>query len=184
MIRRSLALLTAAALLCGPLCPAAAAVATNPSEVSSLTIPAGRIQRAVAALDGLALQYLRKTRVPGIAIAVVHNDKVAYAKGFGVREAGTSKKVDANTIFQLASVSKPVGASVIAGLIRRGVVKWSDPVVKYLPGLKLSDPYVTEHVTLADLYAHRSGLPDHAGDLLEDLGYDRGAVLERLKKKP
>jgi CubicO group peptidase (beta-lactamase class C family) len=183
-MRRGLALLTAAALLCGPLSPAAAAGAANPSEASAVTIPPGRIEGAVAALDGLALKYLRKTGVPGIAIAVVHDDTVVYAKGFGVREVGTNKKIDANTIFQLASVSKPVGASVIAGLIRRGVVKWSDPVAKYLPGLKLSDPYVTEHVTLADLYAHRSGLPDHAGDLLEDLGYDRGIVLQRLSLEP
>jgi CubicO group peptidase (beta-lactamase class C family) len=87
-------------------------------------------------------------------------------------------------VFQLASVSKPVGATVIAALVGRGVVKWSDPVVKYLSGFRLGDAYVTEHVTLADMYAHRSGLPDHAGDLLEDLGYDRATILQRLALEP
>jgi CubicO group peptidase (beta-lactamase class C family) len=181
MQRRAAVFLTGA-LLCGLAGPLAAK--PIPPEASAITVPPGRIARAVAKLDGLAAAYLRRTGVPGLAIAVVHDDKVVYAKGFGVREIGTNKKVDANTVFQLASVSKPVGATVIAALVGRGLVKWSDPVVKHLPGFKLSDPYVTEHVTLGDMYSHRSGLPDHAGDLLEDLGFDRGTILERLALEP
>ncbi len=61
---------------------------------------------------------------------------------------------------------------------------WDTPVVSKLPWFALSDPYVTGHVTIADLYSHRSGLPDHAGDKLEDLGYDRRQALERLKYLP
>ncbi len=57
-------------------------------------------------------------------------------------------------------------------------------MVSKLPWFALSDPYVTGHVTVADLYSHRSGLPDHAGDKLEDLGYDRRQVLQRLKYLP
>ncbi len=61
---------------------------------------------------------------------------------------------------------------------------WTDPVVEHLPDFALSDPYVTEHVTVEDMYAHRSGLPNHAGDLLEDLGYPRDEVLQRLRYLP
>src|SRR5258708_38211276 len=85
------------------------------------------------------------------------------------------------TVFQLASVSKPLSSTVVARAVGRGVVEWTDPVVGHLPLFALADPYVTEHVTLADLFSHRSGLPDHAGDLLEDLGYDQEHVLDRLR---
>src|SRR5438552_7036918 len=67
---------------------------------------------------------------------------------------------------------------------RAGVVKWDTPVVKHLSWFVLGDDWITQHVTIADMYAHRSGLPDHAGDDLEDLGYDRGQVLERLRFLP
>jgi CubicO group peptidase (beta-lactamase class C family) len=162
----------------------AAAAGGPPSAVSAVAIPPGQIDRAVASLDRLANDLMRRSGVPGMAIAVVHDDTVVYSKGFGVREVGTNKRVDRNTIFQLASVSKPLGATVVAGAVGRGTVQWSDPVAKYLPGFTLSDPYVGTHVTIADMYAHRSGLPGQAGDLLEDLGYDRTAIIARLALEP
>lgn len=57
---------------------------------------------------------MRRTGVPGLAVAVVHDDKVVYLKGYGVRKVGTNQRVDADTVFMLASVSKPLGASVVA----------------------------------------------------------------------
>ena len=54
----------------------------------------------------------------------------------------------------------------------------------HLPSFALADPYVTAHVTYADLFSHVSGLPDHSGDLLEDLGYDRAYILARLRLEP
>ena len=57
-------------------------------------------------------------------------------------------------------------------------------MVDKLPWFALSDPAVTRVLTIGDLYSHRSGLPDHAGDKLEDLGYDRRFILERLRQLP
>lgn len=175
-----------AALLCvlGTTSSGAFAQARSPSETSAVSIPVGQIDQAVGSLDRLAGILLQRTGVPGMAITVVHDDEVVYLKGFGVRKVGTNEPVDPDTVFELASVSKPLGATVIAELVRRGVVKWSDPLSKYLPGFTLSDPYVGRTVTIADMYAHRSGLPDHAGDLLEDLGYDRAAIIKRLALEP
>ncbi len=128
---------------------------------------------------------MAKTGVPGMAVAVVYDDKVVYAKGFGQRDlAKPGEKVDENTRFELASVSKPLAATVVAKAVTDGKLKWDDPIVKYDPGFALKDPYVTQNVTFADLFAHRSGLPDHAGDLLEDLGYDQKTVIERLRLMP
>jgi CubicO group peptidase (beta-lactamase class C family) len=159
-----------------------------PNEVSGLQIPAGRVDDAVAKLDGLVDDLMKRTGIPGMAVAVVHGGKTVYAKGFGVRDASKGdaqdNRVGADTVFQLASVSKSVGATVIAHEVSDEVVSWDTPVVPKLPWFALNDPYVTGHVTIADLYSHRSGLPDHAGDKLEDLGYDRRQVLERLKYLP
>jgi len=180
---------------CGPAQPMSSSPSpstslTNapPNEVSGLDIPPGRIDDAIAKVDGLIGDLMKSTGIPGMAVAVVRGGKTVYAKGFGVRDAskgdGQDNKVDADTVFQLASVSKSVGATVVAHEVSDNVVTWDTPVVSKLPWFALADPYVTSHVTIADLYSHRSGLPDHAGDRLEDLGYDRRQVLERLKDLP
>ena len=132
-------------------------------------------------LDRLVEQTLKKTGVPGLAIAVVCKDQVIHLAGFGVREAGKEERVDADTVFQLASVSKPMASTVLAALVGEGVIDWDDRVIDHDPGFRLADPFVTREVTLRDLLCHRSGLPDHAGDLLEDLDYERAEVLRRLR---
>ncbi|MFE7600209.1 serine hydrolase [Streptomyces sp. NPDC057494] len=140
------------------------------------------VQRAVDQLDGVVEQAMKRTGVPGVAVAVVHDGKVIHLKGYGVRKAGESAAVDADTVFQLASVSKPIASTVVAGAV--GTEGWTRPVAPNLPDFALKDPWVTSHVTVADLFSHRSGLPDHAGDLLEDLGYDRAYVLSHLRYEP
>ncbi len=65
-----------------------------------------------------------------------------------------------------------------------GHVTWDTPAVAHLPWFALSDDFVTTHVTIADLFAHRSGLPGQAGDLLESLGDDRRQSLGRLRLVP
>ncbi len=124
------------------------------------------------------------TGVPGIAVAVVDDGEVALVKGYGVREAGKPEPVDGDTVFQIASVSKSVGATVVAREVGKSVVRWDTPVTELLPWFALADPRATAMLTIGDLYAHRSGLPDHAGDDLEDIGYDRRAILERLRFLP
>lgn len=159
-----------------------------PNEVSGLAIPSGRVDDAVAKVDGLVGDLMKSTGIPGMAVAVVYGGKTVYAKGFGIRDSSKGdvqdNKVDADTVFQLASVSKSVGATVVAHAVSDKVIGWDTPVVSKLPWFTLDDPYVTSHLTIADLYSHRSGLPDHAGDKLEDLGYDRRQVLEHLKYLP
>jgi CubicO group peptidase (beta-lactamase class C family) len=158
--------------------------AVPPDAQSLAPIPAGRIPAAVARLDSIIEGVLAETGVPGLAAAVVHDGQVLYAKGFGVRDVNTLAPVDAATVFRLASVSKPLSATVVAGAVGKGAMKWTDPVVAQLPSFALADPYVTAHVTYADLFSHTSGLPDHAGDLLEDLGYDQAYILNRLRLEP
>ena len=142
------------------------------------------VQSAVRKVDGLATSLMEETKIPGMAVAVVQGGEIVFAKGYGVREVGQPETVDTDTVFQLASVSKPIGATVIAQEVGKGTIGWDTPIVTHLPDFALADPYVTANVTVADMYAHRSGLPDHAGDLLEDLGYDRAYVLSKLRYEP
>lgn len=151
---------------------------------SSANADPARVTSAVAKLDGLVADVLARSGIPGMAVAVVHQGKTVYAKGFGVRRLGQPDLIDTNTVFQLASLSKPVGATVVAAQVGKGIVSWDTPVVKHLPWFALKDPTSTAQVTVGDLYAHRSGLPDHAGDDLEALGYDRRQVLEQLRFLP
>ena len=155
-----------------------------PQLATAIPLPDNAVADAVAELDGIAEDLMRSSGIPGMAVAVVHGGKTLYAKGFGVRDTRTGAPVDADTVFQLASLSKPIAATVVAHEVGAGVIGWDTPVVDKLPWFALSDRAVTGMVTVGDFFAHRSGLPDHAGDVLEDLGYDRRTVLERMRLLP
>ncbi|MFI2052159.1 serine hydrolase [Streptomyces purpureus] len=157
---------------------------TAPPAQPAPQITRAEVETAVSRLDDVVQDFMRRTGVPGVAVGVVHNDEVVHLKGFGLRKAGTQDRIDADTVFQLASVSKPIASTVVAAAVGQKIVGWDDPVVDHDSGFALKDPWVTRHVTLADLFSHRSGLPDHAGDLLEDLGYDRSYILDHLRYQP
>jgi CubicO group peptidase (beta-lactamase class C family) len=154
-----------------------------PSQVPPL-LTQQQVDGALGKLDGLVQDAQNRTAVPGIAVAVVYHDKVVYLKGFGVREVGKPDTVDADTVFQLASLSKPLASTVVAGVVGRKAIGWDDPVITTNPNFSLKDPYVTRNATLADLLSHRSGLLTGSGDLLEDLGFDRTYILSHLNQQP
>jgi CubicO group peptidase (beta-lactamase class C family) len=142
------------------------------------------VDGAVGQLDALVQSAMSRTGVPGVAVAVVYQDQVVYAKGFGVREVGKPDAVDPDTVFQVASVSKPVSSAIVAGVVGRKTIGWDDPVVGHDPAFALHDPYVTANATFADLLSHRSGLYTGAGDLLEDLGFDQASIFSKLQQQP
>ena len=155
-----------------------------PPLVPAMPLPDNAVDMAVAKLDGIVDDLMKKSGIPGMAVAVVHGGKTVYAKGFGVKDVRNGNKIDPDTVFQLASVSKPLSATVVAHQVGTNAIGWDTPIVSKLPWFALSDPAVTPMVNVGDMFSHRSGLPDHAGDLLEELGYDRRYVLERLRQLP
>ncbi len=140
-----------------------------------------QVTHAIQQLEKLAQGQIQENALPGLAIAVVFQDKVVYAKGFGVRDATTKLPVDADTVFQLASLSKPIGSTVVADLVGEGKITWESKLSVLDPTFEMFDPWVTREITIRDMYAHRSGLPAHAGDLLEDLDFTRAEILHRLR---
>jgi CubicO group peptidase (beta-lactamase class C family) len=110
------------------------------------------------AFDAYVKEAVKDWNTPGLAIAVVKDGKVVFAKGYGVRELGKPATVDTSTLFAIASTTKAMTAVAMGMLVDEGKVKWDDPVTKYLPSFQLYDPWVTRELTVRDLLTHRSGL--------------------------
>lgn len=157
---------------------------THAADAPKTQVTPQQVQAAIKQLGILTHDTLKQTGVPGIAIVVVHQDQAIYKQGFGVREAGQPERINADTVFQVASVSKPIASTIMAALVGEGTIGWDDRVIDHDPGFRLFDPYVTRELRLRDFLCHRSGLPDHAGDLLEDIGYPREEILHRLRYQP
>ncbi len=117
-------------------------------------------------IDSLVELTLKTFDVPGISVGIVKDGKLIHAKGYGVANLKTGKKVDENTLFGIASNSKSYTAAALGILVDEGKIKWDDKVTDYIPEFKMYNPYVTEEFTIRDLLTHRSGLGLGAGDLM------------------
>ncbi len=102
----------------------------------------------------------------GLAMAVVKDGQIIHQKGYGLASLNTNRKVDENTLFAIASNSKAFTTTSLGILVDRGLLKWNDKVVDYIPEFKMYSPYVTANFTIVDLLTHRSGLGLGAGDLM------------------
>ena len=130
--------------------------------------------------DAYVNAALATWRVPGVAIAIVRNDSIIYAKGYGVRELGKSEPVTERTLFAIGSASKAFTSASVAMLVDDGKLKWDDAATKYLPGFQLYDPYATRELSIRDILSHRSGLA--RGDLLwYGSELDRDEILRRVR---
>lgn len=132
-------------------------------------------------LDSYVEKGLRDWQVPGVAVVVVKDGKVVVEKGFGVLEAGKPDKVDENTLFMIASNTKAFTGTAMAMLEEDGKCSLDDRIQKYLPGFTMKDPWVAEHITLADVMSHRIGMETFQGDFMyweSDLSTDE--VIEKF----
>ena len=146
-----------------------------------LTVPVVYAQQAPGAdFDEYVNKAIKDWGVPGVAIAIVKDDRIVFAKGFGVRELNKPAPVDEHTLLAIGSSSKAFTAASLAMLVDEGKLKWDDPATKHLPGFQVFDPYSTRELNVADLISHRSGLA--RGDLLwYASAYDRIEVLRALR---
>ncbi len=132
--------------------------------------------------DAYVARGLQVLQTPGASIAVVRDGRVLLAKGYGVRTLGHPARVDAHTLFQIASNTKAFTTAALAILADEGKLSWDDAVTKLLPRFQLYDPYVTREFTVRDLVTHRSGLGLGAGDLLWfHSNYSRGDIAYRIR---
>ena len=131
---------------------------TVASDISNAQRNAKIAQAVQTAMD--------KFQVPGIAVAVVKDNKVVMAQGFGVTKFGSQHKVNADTLFGIASNTKAMTAAILASLVDEGKLTWQTKVIDIIPEFQLYDAWVTREFTLLDLLSHDSGLGLGAGDLM------------------
>ncbi|MEQ8766984.1 MAG: serine hydrolase [Planctomycetota bacterium] len=133
-------------------------------------------------LDDTIEVWLTAWDVPGLALAVVQDGEVVYARGYGVRRVDTDQPVNAETVFAVASNTKAFTATLLGQLVDEGKLSWDDRVIDHLPSFALFDPWVTREIRVRDLLCHRSGLPTFGGDHLW-IGecQDQGTILEKLR---
>ena len=110
-------------------------------------------------IDSVGYAYLQANQVPGMGIGVLKNGKVLYSKGLGVKDKNTGEPVTNQTIFHMASVSKPFVSTAILQLVEQGKVKLDDLVTQYLPYFKMTDERY-KNITIEQLLLHTAGIPD------------------------
>lgn len=137
-------------------------------------------------LDNYINRVLTSFSVPGVGVAIVKDGKVLLAKGYGTKRMGENQPVDENTLFLIASNSKAFTATSLAILVEEGKLKWDDKVIAHLPWFRMSDDYITSHITIKDLLVHHSGLPAYGGDIMlfPPSKYSRKEILEKLPLIP
>jgi len=120
---------------------------------------------------------MQENKLPGLAITIVKDNSIIFAKGYGVRKLGESAPVDEHTLFQAASITKSFTATFLGILADQGKLKWTDPVKKYIPDFETSESFVTQNMTIQDLVSLRSGLL--GGDTLH--GESRMDLIPQIK---
>lgn len=147
---------------------------------------ASELPAALQDFDAYVARVQKTFDVPGVAVAVVKDGEVVLARGYGVRELGKPERVDEHTRFAIASNTKAFTSASLAMLMDEGRLAWSDRVVDRLPWFRMSNPYVTQEMTIRDLLSHRSGLSLGAGDLLfwPETDFTTREIIERLRFIP
>ena len=132
--------------------------------------------------DEWMMEGMMEWQIPGMAVGVVKDNEIIYLNGFGVRKLGEPERVDRNTVFGIASVSKNMTAAALAMLVDEGKIHWDDRVVDYIPWFELNDPYATSQVTIRDLLLHRVGLGRVLGNRLQFMtNSSRDELLRQVK---
>jgi Beta-lactamase/Domain of unknown function (DUF3471) len=145
---------------------------------------AAKLAALLPAFEAYAEQARATWGTPGMAIAMVHQDRAIYAKGFGVKQLGGTDSVDPHTLFPIGSTSKAFTSALVALLADEGKLRWEDPVVDHVPAFETYDPWVTRAFMIEDLMAQRSGMSPYAGDLLAVIGFDAPAIRAQIKQMP
>lgn len=141
----------------------------------------------LAALDSYAsdlddrIEKMRAERgTPGVSIVVARAGKILYAKGFGVENIETGRKMTPDSIHELASVSKNFTAAAILRLAQEGRLSLGDSISKYFP----SDTKNWDSITIEHLLRHTSGLPDYLASINITKEYTSDQLVATIRQKP
>ena len=151
--------------------------------VTALVFAAGALaqQRPLdgKTIDRVMTSTMRAWKIPGAAVAIVVNDRVVYANGYGLKDAAATDRVTADTLFQIASTSKAFTTAALAMLVDEKKLSWDDPVREHLDYFRLADDCASAQVTIRDLVTHRTGLARH-DELWDNTPLTREDVVRRI----
>jgi CubicO group peptidase (beta-lactamase class C family) len=143
------------------------------------------VQKILPELNAYVQDLQKRSNVPGIAIGIVVDGQTVLARGYGVRDIRSSDKVDAQTLFPLASVSKWIAGASVAALVGEKAIRWDDKISARAPGIGFFDAFAHQEMTFRDLLSQRSGLAAFYGDDLEMVfEYPREEIFQRLRYLP
>jgi CubicO group peptidase (beta-lactamase class C family) len=118
-------------------------------------------------LQKMILESMKKHRIPGLAIGIIENGRLDFSHGYGLRDKEQNQLVDSNTIFEAASLSKPVFSYAVLKLIESKDLNLDTPLSQYLPNYISNDPRI-EKITTRHILSHTSGFPNRANRTLKD----------------
>jgi CubicO group peptidase (beta-lactamase class C family) len=148
-----------------------------------------RLNRAapytLESLDQYILKGIADWGIPGFAVSIVKDGEIIYQKGFGLRKLGGREQVDAQTVFGVASNTKAMTATALGMLVDEGLIGWDDRVRDHLPWFELSDPCISDMVTIRDLLSHQTGIGRMTGNRLVFMpSRDRRTILDHVRHQP
>lgn len=117
------------------------------------------LKKKLPLVDRYIDSLVKDWNIPGLAIGIVQNDQLVYAKGFGYRDLARKLPVDTATLFPIASNTKLFTATIAAEMQGEGRLSLDAPVKTYLPLLQFSTDELNAKASLRDLLSHRTGLP-------------------------
>lgn len=173
--------LLAASLACSLGAGVASAQGPAPTR-SAIETPAlaVSVKDALPKLEAEVARGMALFGAPGLAMGIVQDDRLIYAKGFGVRAKGGAP-VDPSTVFQIGSTTKAFLSTTLAIAVDKGVLRWDDRVADLDPAFQLKDATTTREFRVFDLTAQRSGLPPYANDILTALGFSEDRLIRSLR---
>ncbi len=165
-------------------CVAAPAADAQPATAATTPVREPSFTSDARAVDALAQQVVDRTRIPGMAMAIVQDGKILVLKGYGVTDARGGEAVTPNTVFRLASLSKGFAGTLAALLVEDGSLRWNVRVADELPAFKLADLQDTQSLTVRDILSQRAGLTHNTydRDLESDIPFE--LLVQRLAQAP
>lgn len=123
----------------------------------------GRVTAGIPIPEDALVSEMEQHHVPGVSIAVIHRGRIDWARGYGVRENRKTERVDTTTLFQAASISKPVSAVVALRMVDSGELALDEDVNLKLRSWKVPENEFTKNkpITLRQLLSHSAGLSMH-----------------------
>lgn len=134
---------------------------TFPFNLAREIDPVVKARKALDGFEDVVNEAMKTFKVPGLAMAIIKDDEVIFAKGFGYRDVETKLPMTTDTLLAIGSASKTFTTFALATLVDEGKLEWDKPVRNYIHWFRLYDPVMAERLTPRDMVTHRSGLPRH-----------------------